>query len=191
MDALLAAVQKFPCVRACVRRRKQRMALCVRGGIPSKQQLPLWTNVASALYEKNLAATFVLQWPVVASRIHGQSFVSDIARCIALAGHSVAVDVSALGWCDDATLRRVLLEVVQDVLSTLGQTVEWASVAPCNERTARRVLPALGLRLLPATSDDIFALSWENEHAPRELRAAVGAGVELVTVEAFFDSITE
>lgn len=86
-EALTAAVRKFPCVRACVRRR-----LCIFGGIPEKCELPRWTEVAIALYEQRLAATYVLPWPIIPARFTGRVYMTDIARCLALAGHEVATN---------------------------------------------------------------------------------------------------
>ena len=192
MDALLAAVQKFPCVRACVRRRKERVALCIFGGVPEKCDLPRWTAVASALYENDLSATYVLPWPIIPSRFTGRAYIADIARCLALAQHEVAVDVSALGPCDENTLRRVLLEVVHAVLCTLGQTVEWVVVSACQTRAVVDcVLPSLGLKRLPFPSPESFSIDWNSADAPQRVRDAVHAGLELTSVNTLFDTIPD
>tara|TARA_B110001454_G_C12587868_1_gene378893 strand:+ start:200 stop:781 length:582 start_codon:yes stop_codon:yes gene_type:complete len=193
MDALLAVVQKFPCARACVRQRRDRVALCIFGGIPEKCDLPRWTAVATSLYEQRLSATYVLPWPIIPARFTGRAYIADIARCLALAQHEVAVDVSALGPCDENTLRRVLLEVVHAVLCTLGQTVEWVVVSACQTRAVVDcVLPSLGLKRLPfPSSPEILSIDWNSLAAPQLVRDAVHSGLELTSVNTLFDTIPD
>jgi len=174
--------------------RSDALVLCIVG-VPRSEHIARFSNLIYALKEANAKCTFFVQWHIVKTQMSRSFYTAEIAKLIALNGHTVAIDmVAPLCGGSAKNVAVELMEAMQYVLSTYGQTVRFVRMGTvCVDGETQRVLAKLGLQAISCQRPTATVWIRNDDrlvHRVYQLMAeAVADKQKLVTLESFYDEI--
>ena len=172
------------------------IALCIVG-IPKSAEIARFSNLIYALKEIDAKCTFFLQWHIVKTHMYRSFYTSEIAKLIALNGHTIAIDLvtTPCGGGGARGLAIELMEAMQFTLSVYGQTPRFVRMGgACTDGDTQAVLDRLGLQALNAchSSPEMVWLRNDEQLVQRAyqlMTEAVADKQKVVTVETLHDEI--
>ena len=174
--------------------RADALVLCIVG-VPRSEHIARFSNLIYALKEADAKCTFFLQWHVVKTQMSRSFYTVEIAKLIALNGHTIAIDM-ATPLCSGSakTITIELMEAMQYVLAVYGQTARFVRMGlVCIDGETQKVLEKLGLQAISCQRSTATVWIRNDERLVSrvyELMAdAVADKQKLVTLESFYDEI--